>query len=202
VRCLIVIRTRLQDARGAHAAQDIYEQVRATYPNASIWFTGHSLGGSLSSLLAQTYGHPAFGYNSPGTPPQSSAAVIPAPLLTHRACHSIDLSPLRPGEQRYAERLGLRRSGATANGTAPYVFHFGNPGDVIMLGECELCWLFGYAIETQCHVGHVCMYNYTGFASVNMHRLSVNLEEFITVEPPPPCILVENCTDCGEWQYL
>lgn len=48
-------------------AQDIYEQVRATYPNASIWFTGHSLGGSLSSLLAQTYGHPAFGYNSPGT---------------------------------------------------------------------------------------------------------------------------------------
>ena len=111
------------------------------------------------------------------------------------------ISPLS-GEQRYAERLGLRRSDATANDTAPYVFHFGNPGDVIMLGECELCWLFGYAIETQCHVGHVCMYNFTGFASVNMHRLSVNLEEFITVEPPPPCILVENCTDCGEWHYL
>ena len=48
-------------------AQDIFEDVRRTYPNASIWFTGHSLGGSLSSLLGLTYGLPAVGFESVGT---------------------------------------------------------------------------------------------------------------------------------------
>lgn len=36
------------------------------YPDATIWFTGHSLGGAIASLLGQTFGLPAVTFESPG----------------------------------------------------------------------------------------------------------------------------------------
>jgi lipase ATG15 len=35
-----------------YAAQDLYHNVTALYPDAEIWMTGHSLGGSVSSFLS------------------------------------------------------------------------------------------------------------------------------------------------------
>lgn len=44
-------------------AQTIYLAVRQMYPSStSVWVTGHSLGGSLASLIALTNGVPAFTY--------------------------------------------------------------------------------------------------------------------------------------------
>lgn len=36
------------------------------YPHASIWLTGHSLGGSVASLLGIAKNYPVFTYSSPG----------------------------------------------------------------------------------------------------------------------------------------
>lgn len=36
------------------------------YPNATIWLTGHSLGGAVAALIGQTYGAPAVSFESPG----------------------------------------------------------------------------------------------------------------------------------------
>lgn len=37
-------------------AQTIYVAIEAMYPQTSIWVTGHSLGGSIASLVALTNG--------------------------------------------------------------------------------------------------------------------------------------------------
>lgn len=36
------------------------------FPNATIWLTGHSLGGAVASLIGQTFGVPAVTFESPG----------------------------------------------------------------------------------------------------------------------------------------
>lgn len=36
------------------------------YPNATVWLTGHSLGGAVASLIGQTFGVPAVSFESPG----------------------------------------------------------------------------------------------------------------------------------------
>lgn len=51
----------------SHSPQALYADLREVYPEATVWFTGHSLGGSLASLLALDAGAPAFCYEAPGT---------------------------------------------------------------------------------------------------------------------------------------
>ncbi|TFL06121.1 alpha/beta-hydrolase [Pterulicium gracile] len=45
---------------------NLYNNVTYMYPNANIWFTGHSLGGSLSSLIGATFGLPVVTFEAPG----------------------------------------------------------------------------------------------------------------------------------------
>lgn len=46
--------------------QRIYLDVSEKYPNATVWLTGHSLGGAVASLVGQTFGVPAITFESPG----------------------------------------------------------------------------------------------------------------------------------------
>ncbi|KAI9319165.1 Alpha/Beta hydrolase protein [Dichotomocladium elegans] len=46
-------------------ALEIYKDVSDRYPNATIWMTGHSLGGSLASLVGQTFLAPTVTYEIP-----------------------------------------------------------------------------------------------------------------------------------------
>ena len=59
-------------------ARQIYAKVRAVYPKATIWFTGHSLGGALAAVM--------------------TAAIPRTNAITFEA----------PGERLYVERLGLK----------------------------------------------------------------------------------------------
>ena len=45
-------------------ATDLYNNITQMYPNSNIWLTGHSLGGSLASLLALTFGVPAVTFEA------------------------------------------------------------------------------------------------------------------------------------------
>lgn len=47
-------------------AIDLYNNVTQLYPEANIWLTGHSLGGSLASMLALTFGVPCVTFEAPG----------------------------------------------------------------------------------------------------------------------------------------
>lgn len=46
--------------------QHMYMDVADKYPGATIWLTGHSLGGAIATLLGQTFGVPAVSFESPG----------------------------------------------------------------------------------------------------------------------------------------
>ena len=46
--------------------QNLYNNVTYLYPDATIWLTGHSLGGSLAALLGATFGVPVVAFEAPG----------------------------------------------------------------------------------------------------------------------------------------
>ncbi|KAI7864839.1 Alpha/Beta hydrolase protein [Spinellus fusiger] len=47
-------------------AVKLYHAVTKEYPNATIWLTGHSLGGAIASMVGQTYGVPTVTFEIPG----------------------------------------------------------------------------------------------------------------------------------------
>ncbi|KAE8448768.1 hypothetical protein EG329_008984 [Mollisiaceae sp. DMI_Dod_QoI] len=91
------------------AAQQIYSNITALYPDSQIWLTGHSLGGTMSSLLGLTYGLPAITFETPGDALPVSRLGLPAP----------------PGSQNPQSR----------NNTG--TFHFGITADPIFTGTCQ-----------------------------------------------------------------
>lgn len=107
------------------------------YPFANIWLVGHSLGGSLASLLGSTFGLPAVAFEAPGE---------------RLAAHRLHL-PLPP--PNYPP--GLPRVPIT------HVYHNADP---IPQGACtgaaSLCAQAGYALETRCHLGKTIVYDTVG----------------------------------------
>ncbi|CAI4056785.1 hypothetical protein SKDZ_03G1290 [Saccharomyces kudriavzevii ZP591] len=158
---------------------DIYKGVLEEYPDAAIWVTGHSLGGALASLLGRTFGLPAVAFESPGE------------LLASRRLHL----PFPPGLPSYMEGI----------------WHFGHNADPIFMGTCNgassSCSLVGYAMETACHTGRVCVYdvvNDKGW-SVNMfnHRIHKVIDEVLLgYEQAARCVEPEPCVDCYNWNFV
>ncbi|KNE58311.1 hypothetical protein AMAG_05119 [Allomyces macrogynus ATCC 38327] len=118
------------DSSYYEAGKDLYQVVTALYPRARVWFTGHSLGGALAGLLAATY-----------------------PLVTAAVTYEA------PGERLFAQRVGLT---LPEDQTMLPIWHFGHNADPIFIGQCRgprsSCYFAGYAMETKCHLGSVCMY--------------------------------------------
>ncbi len=61
----------MQEDRYYSTALAIMQNVTAWYPNASLWTVGHSLGGSVASLIGLTYNIPSVSIEAP---PQKLAA--------------------------------------------------------------------------------------------------------------------------------
>lgn len=153
---------------------------------------GHSLGGALASLVALTNNVPSFAYES-------------------------------PGDLLYASRLGLLPRGSpedldTFLSNLP-IYHFGNDGDPIFLGQCtgisSSCYWFDYALESKCHIGRECMYetkatqkdvtNVGLLQSIQYHSIDYVIKHFI--EPTsqvPICKYKSNClsTECSSWKFI
>jgi len=154
-------------------AQDVYEVVRKSFPAASIWFTGHSLGGSLASLLAATNNLAAFAYEAPGEL-----------LYAQRIGLKIDPSNM----QRYPIFHFGNDADPIYLGTCQ--------------GRFSTCYQFHYAMETGCHIGSTCTYDGGAVTNINNHRLNVCINRFYTPAPVvPTCIPQNDCVDCGAWKF-
>ena len=55
------------------------------YPDADIWITGHSLGGSLASLLGITFGVPVVTFEPPGERMAAQRLHLPSPVRSLRS---------------------------------------------------------------------------------------------------------------------
>ncbi|CCC70038.1 hypothetical protein NCAS_0D04570 [Naumovozyma castellii] len=160
------------------AVTDIYRDVLEQYPTANIWMTGHSLGGALASLIGRTFGLPAVSYEAPGE------------YLAAKRLHL----PFPPGLPAYMEG----------------VWHFGHTADPIFMGTCNgassSCSLVGYAMETSCHTGRVCVYDVVNDKGwrVNMlnHRIHTVIDKILTdYDEVASCIPPEPCVDCYNWKF-
>ncbi|CAG8467251.1 7810_t:CDS:2 [Ambispora gerdemannii] len=161
------------------AATRLWEFIQDNYPNAAVWLTGHSLGGGLSGLLGWTYGVPVVGYEA-------------------------------PGEQLAARRLHLPGPPALPYQEMP-IWHVGHTADPIFMGACNgvpsSCWLGGYAMESKCHTGKVCLYDAIkelGWKlDIRTHRVKDVIEKVLSVwEKVPTCEPEKDCVDCGWWEFL
>ena len=160
------------------AVIDIYTDVILQYPTATVWMTGHSLGGALAALVGRTFGLPVVTFEAPGE------------LLAAKRLHL----PFPPGLPQYLDT----------------VWHFGHTADPIFLGTCNgassSCSIAGYAMETSCHSGQVCIYDVVKDKGwhVNMlnHRIHTVIDQILTeYNKTAECVVPEPCVDCYNWNF-
>lgn len=183
-----LLKTLHQKNRYYQAAQELYGNVTELYPNSTIWMAGHSLGGSVSSLLGLTFGLPVTTF-------EAVPEALPAARLG---------LPTPPGFQSGNHQA--------RNNTGAY--HFGHTADPIFVGTCNAanswCTIGGYAMETQCHTGKVCIYDTVADkswrVSARTHPIRSVIKDVIeTYDEVPKCELDstpdEPCVDCFNWKY-
>lgn len=161
------------------AVLDVYRNVTALYPTANIWVTGHSLGGSLASLLGRTYGLPVVSFEAPGD------------MLATKRLHL----PQPPGVPRWDEHIW--HFGHTAD---PIFMGLCN-------GAGSSCWVAGYAMETRCHSGLECTYDVVTdkgwHVSMLNHRIHTVIDDIILAyNTTPVCSVPDMCFDCFNWQFV
>ncbi|EPQ61965.1 Bgt-417 [Blumeria graminis f. sp. tritici] len=175
----------LQENRYYAAGRNLYKNVTALYPNASIWLTGHSLGGAISAMIGLTYGAPVLTFEAVPDALPANRLGLPTP---------IGADPDRPSQRNHTG-----------------IFHFGHTADPIYMGTCNgfsaTCSYAGYALESACHTGQECVWdtvakNGTGI-SVMTHRIIYVIENIIKKwDRIPKCGFVPDCYDCALWKQV
>ena len=150
-----------------------------------MWLTGHSLGGSLSSLLGLTFGLPTVTYEAPPQALAASRLGLPAPPGVH------------PSAMQRRTDTGIH--------------HIGHTADPIFMGSCNgataACTLGGYAMESQCHSGQIYIYDVvkdkSWRVSASYHKIRGVIRDIIRVYPEIPAADTDTeCIDCFNWKYF
>ena len=165
-----------------YSAKELYYNVTELYPDAQVWLAGHSLGGSVASLLGMTFGIPVVTFEAPGEAMAASRLGLPTP----------------PGY-----RIGDNEPGPSSSS-----FHFGHNADPLYLGTCgSACYAGGYAMESVCHSGMECVYNTTGELGwgthISNHGIKTVLHQVLEYyNETAKCEVVKDCNDCFNWKYF
>ena len=183
-----LVQSLKKENRYYKAAIELYGNVTGLYPASNVWLAGHSLGGSVSSLLGLTFGLPTVTFEAP---PEALAAYrlgLPSPPGSN---------PSAPHNREY--------TGA---------YHFGHTADPIFMGSCNgataACTLGGYAMESQCHTGQTCVYDVVedkGWrVSVGTHRIHGVITDVIEAyDEVAKCVPDLECTldaECYSWKFF
>lgn len=169
----------LREDRYYQAVLDLYRNVTSQYSQATVWVTGHSLGGSLASLLGRTYGLPAVTFQAPGE------------LMATKRLH-LPMPPGLPGNLEHIWHFG--------NTGDPIFMGVCN-------GASSTCSLGGYAMESMCHSGKTCVYDTVtdlGWSvSIYNHRIHTVIDNIILhYNETAKCTLPSPCQDCFNWRYV
>ncbi|KAM6504285.1 alpha/beta-hydrolase [Amanita muscaria] len=66
---------------------NLYNNLTYMYPDSNIWVIGHSMGGSLASLLGATFGPPVVAFEAPGEKLAATRLHLPSPPSTQHIIH-------------------------------------------------------------------------------------------------------------------
>ena len=180
-----VVKALRQENRYYKAAIELYGNVTELYPTSNVWLTGHSLGGSTSSLLGLTFGLPTVTFEAPGEALAASRLGLPSPPGSN------------PNAMQTRQNTGI--------------YHIGHTADPIYMGSCNgatsACTLGGYAMETQCHTGKVCVYDTVKDkywrVSATTHSIRGIIKSILRVyDKVAECIPDDECIDCYNWKYF
>lgn len=177
-RCLE--RELYREDRYYRQALQMFDDAMKLYPDVqNVWITGHSLGGALSSMIGRTYGLPVVTFEAPGEQIPVKRLHLPTP----------------PGIPLWED----------------YVWHFGNNADPIYLGTCSgsssSCSMKGYAMESVCHTGQLCIYDVKKdlgwHESIVNHRIHIVIDDVLEkYDQPAKCVSVMDCVDCVDWEFI
>ena len=180
-----LVKALRMENRYYQAAIELYGNVTEIYPNSEIWMSGHSLGGAVSSLLGLTFGLPVTTFEAPGDALAATRLGLPAPPDSH------------PSATQSRKNTGA--------------YHFGHTADPIFMGTCNAaisgCTIGGYAMESQCHSGHVCVYDTVkdkGWrVGIGNHKIrSVITNVYKAYEELATCVTDDECVDCFNWKFF
>ncbi|KAL2831621.1 Alpha/Beta hydrolase protein [Aspergillus pseudoustus] len=180
-----IVETMNDENRYYRASIDLYSNVTELYPNARVWLTGHSLGGAMAGLLGLTFGIPVVTF-------EAIPEALPAARLG---------LPVPPGSD---PRLPQTRKFTGA-------YHFGHTADPVYMGTCNgvssVCTWGGYALESACHTGQICVYDTVGDkgwrVAIGTHRIKAVISDVLEVyDDVPRCAPEEECYDCELWKFF
>ncbi|KAF9927045.1 putative lipase atg15 [Mortierella alpina] len=188
-QCLVddLIKDRDEETSYHGIGLKVIEAARELYPKADIWLTGHSLGGSVASMLGITKGYPTFTFQTPGDARYAKRVGLVKQNLSGR-----DLKKMP-------------------------VWQFGHTADPVFMGTCNgptsSCYSAGYALETKCHLGRTCIYDTMTELGWRQNIQAHTIFTFIGVvenwpnmtqgrEVVPGCLPQINCEDCTQWEYV
>ncbi|RAH77080.1 putative autophagy related lipase Atg15 [Aspergillus japonicus CBS 114.51] len=180
-----IVEAMQDENRYYRASLDLYSNVIDMYPDANIWLAGHSLGGAVASLLGLTVGVPAVTF-------EAVPEALPAARLG---------LPSPPGhDARFPQSRKFTGS-----------YHFGHTADPVYMGTCNgvssVCTWGGYAMESACHTGQMCVYDTVedkGWrVGMTRHRIQFIISNVLEdYDDLPPCAPEEECYDCELWKFF
>ncbi|KAL4797092.1 Alpha/Beta hydrolase protein [Aspergillus venezuelensis] len=180
-----IVEAMNDENRYYRASLDLYSNVTELYPEAKVWLTGHSLGGAMASLLGLTFGLPVVTF-------EAVPEALPAARLG---------LPSPPGND---PNLPQARKFTGA-------YHFGHTADPVYMGTCNgvssVCTWGGYAMESACHTGNMCVYDTVGDkgwrVAIGTHRIKAVISDVLEVyDDVPQCAPEEECYDCELWKFF
>jgi len=161
---------------------NLYNNLTYMYPHSNIWVIGHSLGGSLASLVGITYGAPVVTFEAPGERLAASRLHLPSPPSTHHVTHV------------------YHTADPIAMGTCNGVLSSCAIGGYALETRCHLGKSIVYDTVT----------NLTWTVDVRLHRI-VNIIEELLSTPWPPSMDVGrevpqakpevDCIECYSWDF-
>ncbi|KAL6927253.1 hypothetical protein ACO0SA_003550 [Hanseniaspora valbyensis] len=160
----------------------LYRTVANKYPEYALWTVGHSLGGSLASLLARTYGLVGVAFEAPGELLPSQRLHLPLP---------------NDSNFDYIWHVG--------NNADPIYMGTCN-------GASSSCNLAGYAMESKCHTGWEITYDtikeLKWGVDIRKHRIKTVIDKVIDVLDVPEAKFTGNgkgndaCIECYDWEFV
>jgi lipase ATG15 len=180
-----VITALRNESRYYAAARHVYSDVTLLYPKSNIWIVGHSLGGTVGSLIGLTYGLPVVTFQAVPDALAVSRLGLPEPPGSH------------PGISQTRLMTGS--------------YHIGHTADPVYMGSCNgmfsPCTIAGYSFESQCHTGQRCVYDVVvdkGWrVDLRRHSLRTVIDDIIKdYDTVPACKAEPECRDCYNWNYF
>ncbi|KAG1731183.1 Alpha/Beta hydrolase protein [Suillus paluster] len=159
---------------------NLYNNITYMYPKANIWLTGHSLGGSLASLIGVTFGAPVVAFEAPSEKLAATRLHLPSPPSTQHVTHVFHTADPIP--------MGVCTGVTSSCGIAGYA----------METQCHLGKVIRY--DTVAHLGWSVDVRTHSIVQIIDRLLGEDWtqEEGRTV---PEAKADEDCVDCYDWEF-